>query len=78
MYANQSSVANPGGSVEDPNRQMLREQLVAGDIMQKQLAKEREDERIMSQLRAEFARIDINHDGSITLDEIVRFLNDQT
>lgn len=46
--------------------------------MQKQLAKEREDERIMSQLRAEFARIDINHDGSITLDEIVRFLNDQT
>jgi hypothetical protein len=61
---------------EDPNRMMLKEH--NADTMHKQLNKEREDERIMGQLRAEFGRIDLNHDGSITMDEIVRFLKEQT
>lgn len=38
--------------------------------MAKTLNREREDERIMEQLRAEFSRIDLNRDGSITFDEI--------
>jgi Ca2+-binding EF-hand superfamily protein len=49
---------------------------VGAETMHKNLSKEREYERIMNQLRAEFSRIDINRDGSITLDEIVRFLNE--
>jgi len=44
--------------------------------MTKNLEKEREDERIKKQLRQEFSRIDINKDGSISLDEIVKFLNE--
>jgi len=52
---------------------MLRENGGA-ETFKKTLNREREDERILGQLRNEFARIDINHDGSITLEEIVRFL----
>jgi len=32
----------------------------------------------MQQLRTEFQKIDLNDDGSITIDEIIRFLNEQT
>jgi Ca2+-binding EF-hand superfamily protein len=42
------------------------------------LSKEREYERIMDKLKSEFSRIDLNRDGSITIDEIIRFLNEQT
>jgi len=51
---------------------------VAGETMQKNLSKDREYERILQQLKEEFSRIDLNRDGTITLDEIVRFLNEQT
>ena len=46
--------------------------------MSKNLSKEREYEQIKNQLRDEFAKIDLNRDGSITMDEIIRFLNEQT
>ena len=55
---------------------MLNEK--GADTMHKQLNREREDERIMTQLRNEFQRIDLNHDGSISIEEIVRFLKEQT
>jgi Ca2+-binding EF-hand superfamily protein len=48
------------------------------ETMQKNLSKEREYEKIKTQLRSEFTRIDINRDGTITMDEIVRFLNENT
>ena len=51
---------------------------VGAETMSKNLSKEREYERIKNQLREEFSRIDLNQDGSITFDEIIRFLNEQT
>lgn len=68
------------GWAEDPNRLMLRETGagVGAETMQKNLSKERENERILLQLKKEFERIDINRDGTITIDEIIRFLNEQT
>lgn len=51
---------------------------VGAETMQKNLVKDREYERIMEQLTAEFSKIDLNRDGTITLDEIIKFLNDQT
>ncbi len=51
---------------------------VGPDTMQKNLSKDREYERIFNQLKGEFSQIDLNRDGSITLDEIIRFLNEQT
>jgi hypothetical protein len=67
-----------GGIPEDPNKMMLKEGNPGDATMHKYLNKEREDERIMGQLRAEFGRIDLNHDGTITMEEIVGFLKDQT
>ena len=51
---------------------------VGAETMQKNLSKDREYERILTQLKEEFSRIDLNRDGSISMDEIVRFLNEQT
>lgn len=51
---------------------------VGAETMQKNLSKDREYERILLQLKQEFSRIDLNNDGSITFDEIIRFLNEQT
>ena len=51
---------------------------VGAETMQKNLSKEREYERIKNQLKQEFSKIDLNNDGTITIDEIVRFLNEQT
>lgn len=48
------------------------------ETMSKNLSKEREYEKIKEQLHQEFSRIDLNRDGSITMDEIIRFLNEQT
>ena len=60
-------------NIQAPNRLMIQEQrgglTFTGDI-----AKEREQERVMNQLRAEFDKIDINGDGNITCNEIVEFL----
>jgi Ca2+-binding EF-hand superfamily protein len=66
-----------GAAADDPNKQMLKETGagVGVETMQKNLTKEREYDRIYEQLRDEFARIDINQDGTITLDEVVGFLN---
>ena len=38
------------------------------------IAKEREYEKVQQKLYEEFKQLDINHDGSITLEEIVEFL----
>lgn len=38
------------------------------------IAKEREYEKVQQKLYDEFKKLDINNDGSITLDEIVEFL----
>lgn len=51
---------------------------IGAETMQKNLSKDREYERIYQQLHNEFSRIDLNRDGTITMDEIVRFLNEQT
>jgi Ca2+-binding EF-hand superfamily protein len=51
---------------------------VGAETMSKNLSKEREYERIKNQLKEEFSRIDLNNDGTITFDEIIRFLNEQT
>ena len=51
---------------------------VGAETMSKNLAKDREHERVFNQLKEEFSRIDLNHDGTITFDEIIRFLNEQT
>ena len=51
---------------------------VGTETSTKNLSKEREYERIKNQLREEFSTIDINHDGNITFEEIVKFLNNQT
>jgi hypothetical protein len=64
----------------DPNRLMLRETGagVGAETMQKNLSKDREYEKIHAKLREEFSRIDINNDGTISIDEIIRFLNEKT
>lgn len=62
---------------EDP-MSLLRKENAPQATMAKNLNKEREDERIMNQLREEFARIDLSQDGSITIDELVQFLKAQT
>lgn len=49
---------------------------VGVETMDKNLNKDREYERIHNQLKSEFGRIDLNRDGSITIDEIIRFLNE--
>ena len=46
--------------------------------MQKNLSIDREYERIRNQLKAEFEQIDINQDGTIKGDEIIKFLNKRT
>ena len=51
---------------------------VGVETMQKNLSKDREHERILMQLKEEFSRIDLNRDGTITMDEVIRFLNEQT
>ena len=48
------------------------------ETMQKNLSIDREYERIRNQLRAEFEQIDLNQDGTIECEEIVRFLNEKT
>lgn len=65
---------------EDPNKQMLRETGVGSgiEVMQKNLSIDREYERIRNQLKAEFEQIDINQDGTINIDEIIKFLNKRT
>ena len=42
--------------------------------MKTHLSKEREYEKIYTKLKEEFSEIDINRDGTITLREIVEFL----
>lgn len=59
---------------EDPMALMRKEITPADQTMAKTLNKEREDERILQQLRAEFQRIDLSQDGTITIDEIIQFL----
>ena len=49
---------------------------VGAETMSKNLSKEREYERIKNQLKSEFSKIDLNNDGTITMDEIIRFLNE--
>lgn len=49
---------------------------VGVETMHKHLSKDREYERILNQLQNEFSRIDLNRDGTITMNEIVRFLNE--
>ena len=68
------------GMAEDPMKQMLKETGagVGTGTMQKNLTKDREYERILNQLKNEFSRIDLNQDGTITEEEIVKFLNQQT
>lgn len=59
---------------------MLKELGTGGgaETMGKNLAKDREYERILNQLSQEFSKIDLNRDGTITMEEIIKFLNDQT
>lgn len=63
---------------EDPKHMLLKETGtgVGAETMQRNLTKEREYETIKNQLRDEFSKIDLNNDGSISMDEIIRFLND--
>ena len=51
--------------------QETKSQLTQAEFM---IAKEREYERVQQKLYDEFKQLDINDDGSITLDEIVTFL----
>lgn len=51
---------------------------VGAETMSKNLSKDREYERVYQQLRAEFSRIDLNSDNTITIEEIIQFLNKQT
>lgn len=51
---------------------------VTAEIMSKNLSKEREYDKIKESLEKEFEKLDYNRDGTITIDEIVRFLNEQT
>lgn len=51
---------------------------VGHETMAKNLVKDREYERIFLQLKDEFSKIDVNRDGTISLEEIVKFLNGQT
>ncbi len=57
---------------------MLKETGVGVGIgtMQKNLSKDREYERMYNNLKEEFSKIDKNRDGTITLDEVDRFLNE--
>lgn len=48
---------------------------VGQETMAKNLVKDREYERIFNQLKSEFTKIDINRDGTISIDEIIKFLN---
>jgi hypothetical protein len=75
------SRANDGNGYaefSDPNKLMLKETGagVGAETMSKNLAKDREYERSFLTLKEQFAKIDRNRDGSITIDEIVRFLNE--
>jgi Ca2+-binding EF-hand superfamily protein len=62
---------------DDPNRLMLNEKSNI-DVNQRQLSKEREDERILNQLRGEFSKIDVSSDGLVTFDEIKGVLGGRT
>jgi Ca2+-binding EF-hand superfamily protein len=62
---------------DDPNRLMLNEKSNI-DVNQRQLSKEREEERILNQLRSEFSRIDVSSDGLVTFDELKGVLGGRT
>ena len=51
---------------------------MGAETMQRNLNKEREYDKIKKQLRDEFQRIDVNRDGTITIGEIIKFLNENT
>jgi Ca2+-binding EF-hand superfamily protein len=51
--------------------------LVVG-TMKKNLAKDREYEKIHDKLKEEFSGIDTNNDGTISFEEIEQFLNSRT
>jgi len=67
-------------NAEDPNKMMLLETGKAAgvQVMSKNINKERDFEKILIKLRKEFTEIDLNKDGSISLDEIIKFLNSKT
>lgn len=48
------------------------------DVNTRQLSKEREEERILNQLRSEFSRIDVSGDGLVTFDELKGVLGGRT
>lgn len=53
---------------------MLKEHEIK-ETMKKNLFVEREDERIVQQLYQEFSKIDLNQDGSLSMEEVYRYLN---
>ena len=58
----------------DPNLMMLQETTSQAQHSEFMIHKEREYEKMQQKLYEEFRRLDINQDGSITLDEIIQFL----
>jgi Ca2+-binding EF-hand superfamily protein len=54
---------------------MLQESRSQAQHAEFHIAKEREYEKVQQKLYEEFKQLDINHDGTITLDEIIEFLN---
>lgn len=68
---------NPQGSLpeENPNSLMARETMSQAHHAEYNIAKEREYEKVRQRLYEEFSKLDLNHDGMITLEEIIQFLH---
>jgi len=59
---------------ENPNYMMLQETTSQAQHAEFMIQKEREYERVQQKLYEEFKQLDVNQDGSITLDEVIEFL----
>jgi|LauGreDrversion4_2_1035121.scaffolds.fasta_scaffold209114_1 hypothetical protein len=59
---------------EDPNAQLQRETMSQAHHAEFNIQKQREYERVHKMLFDEFSQLDLNQDGSVTIDEIIHFL----
>lgn len=68
-----------GGMIaeEDPNTMMQRETMSQAHHAEYHIQKEREYEKLHQRLLEEFSQLDLNQDGSVTIDEIIQFLHDK-
>ncbi|CDW87383.1 c2 domain containing protein [Stylonychia lemnae] len=62
---------------ENPNERMLKETTSQAHHAEFMIAKEREYEKVKQELYTEFKKLDYNNDDTITLNEIVKYLQEK-